>query len=984
MMKLMPLWVSVLMAAQAVVHGSANAVMMGQETTSANANHQFHPDSIKVINSSDHPDQRHLQRLAQLCTDNATPFATSIFVTLLGDGTPFTAADLNTLLGFSLSTYNQANANQCDPTFRTLRGVAVREVYYTEALDYIRLRYDVEGFCEGCLVGGGSTGVGPLFGGAERLVANRNNRQLLRQPPQATPLLTRRERRGIKGNRVTRDLQKNDKSQKQDDDEEEDPFVTTQKQDDDDSCGCSNNQLAASDRRGPTASEFGTALNTAILQARADNTLSGVVSVEEIFEASVLGVSTVAGVGGTAVPAEVASNCAAQNDLEFTTNVWLAVEGTELTEPEILPVEVAVIEAFNEINFVTCDTPYFRKISDATYEGARQGPNGVLEMSFALTGICVNCDPATVTLFDLTGGGDGTVPVIVQPDREFRPPSRSRLVSEIERLEQAQSGPVLIVRDVTTSCVCPVNQAGLPGQRPTESEFATVLSATLAILAAEGLQSSIQGVLSAVEGELESNCSSEPTEWVTTVFADFDGKPSLLSNNEIVALEAGFKDNYNELAFEGCDEYFRDIQEVRLIPGITRRRSLQGTSSGSAVNSTDVVDLQSELPSVYLVAGQCRNCPVTGAGTFNMFDDSFRLRQLIQSDREVMRAQYYDSVADAKTTADFADFMSGRGDNNSNQRRLQQDCSCAPGAEPGAPYAPKATDFTSSYNVKITDLKNQGIVTNINGVLGLQEVAPYIVAVGFSIFYGSLENLGSPSDSEFSELAYQTTAFYRNRLEAESLQFKSVQVNWLDTVVRTDLDRLQVNFVAEMIFEVSDNLPSREDLTEVMESFNYVDYITDYVWKINTIPNAGADSKAPSPNAFTSSHTVLFTGTEDVVVDVRMAFTVRSDRMNQLPTAENIDGLVEQVNRFFLKELTEQDLLVVAFDAGFVETVEFDSNGRLLTGFDARITFSKEDDRPTVDQMSALIRSVDLDEFRNQYLVGSNYFGETVQVTFSS
>ena len=984
MMKPMPLWVTVLMAALAVVHGSTNTKMSHE--ISANANH---PDQ-------DQQRQLQLQRVAQLCADNATPFATSIFVNLLGDNTPFTEADLDTLLGLSLAAYNQANANQCDPTFRTLQSVSVTEVFYTDALDYIRLRLDVGGFCEGCLGGEGSNEVGPLFGGAERLLAKRNRQLLLRQRQQQAPTPQSRGRRGIKGSRVTRDLQRGGKPKKGNGDDEDgdgsdvtsqqqggDGPVVTSQQEDDGACGCANSQLAVSDRRGPTESEFAMALNAAILQARADNTLSGAASVEEIFEAGVIGTSTVVGIGGTAVSPEVASNCAAKNDLEFTTNMWLAVEGTELTEPEIIPVEVALMEAFNEVNFVTCDTPYFRKISDVSYEGARQGPNGVLEMSFAITGICVNCDPAAVTLFDLTDGGDGTVPVLVQPDREFRPPSRSRLVSEIEWFVQAQSGPVLITRDATTACACPLNQPGLAGQRPTESEFATVLSAALEILAAEGLQSSIQGILSAVEGVLESNCPSEPTEWITTVFADFDGRPSLLANTEIAALEAGFKDNYNEPAFDGCDAYFRVIQEVRLIPGITRRRSLQGTSTGSAVNSTDVVDLQSELPSIFLVAGQCRNCPVTNAGTFSMFDDAFRLRQLIQADREVMRAQYYDSVAETKTTADFTDFMSGRADKNKNQRRLQEDCSCAPGTEPSAPYAPTAADFAASYNVKIADLKNQGIVTNINGVLALQEVAPYIATVGFSIFYGSLENLGTPSEAEFDELAYQTTAFYRNRLEAEPLEFKSVQVTWIDSVARTDLDRLQVNFVAEFIFEESSNLPSREDLTEVMESFNYVDYITDYVWKINPIPTSEADSKNPPANAFATSHTVLFTGTEDVVVDLQMAFTVRSDRMNRLPSAENIDGLVEQVNVFFLNKLTEQDLLVMAFDAGFVEKVEFDSNGRLLTVFDAIITFSKEDDHPTADQMSVLIRSVNLDEFQNQYLVGSDYFGETVQVAFS-
>jgi len=791
--------------------------LVHSETTTAN-----NPPAASIITQ----ERRQLQRVASICADSPTDFSTSLFMEVQGDGTSFQQTDLNALLELALMTYNDLNAQTCDPAFRTLSQVSVGEVFYTDSLDYIRLRYDVGGSCQGCVTAtsGTTSSVGPLFGGTEPLPAQRSLQQ-----------------RGIKGSRSSRELQKKNN------------VVNA-------ICACSN---AGSAERGPTAEELGTALNLAIQEARADNIFSGAVSVGEIFEAAVAGTSSVFPIDTTGTAQQI--SCAEQDIQDFTTNVWLQVVGSiELTPVDIVPVEVAIAETFNEMNLLSCDNPFFRKVADATYLESRNGANGETLMNFEITGKCLNCDPSTITLLDLSDT-DSEQNVAAVTDQEFRPPSRALLISEIERITEAESQPMIVVREVTTDCVCLLNQDDLLLRSPKESEFARALQATLDILDAEGLQSSIGQVKAVIEGELESSCPpGEPTEWISAVYADFEGSPNLLESDEIFALETGFSDTYNQFLSEGCDEYFRGIESVRLIPGITRRR-LQGTATGSATGSSQAVNLQNRVPSVYLVKGKCRNCPISRGGTFNMFDDAFR-RMLLQGDEETLRSFFESSQLEAQTASEFVSnlkgFKSGGASGGKQQRELQlleEDCTCPLGASPEGPDAPSSSEFTESYNQKIVELKNQGAVRSIDSVLQVQEVSPYYVTISFSILYGSLERLGTPTDEDLGQLARETGIFYSKRLREtygsnSATPFRSASVNWKDRTVRSDIDRLEVMFEAEFVFEETETLPSKADVVDMMQELDYVEYITDYVW-----PMKSTGAKNPEgTNPFEEAHTILF------------------------------------------------------------------------------------------------------------------------------
>ncbi|CAB9500295.1 expressed unknown protein [Seminavis robusta] len=972
--------------------------------------------------------RRELQRFASVCTDGPTAFSTSLYVTLIGDGTPFGEDDLNSLLRMSLSAFNQADAASCDSTYRTLTSVSVSDVYYTQGLDYIRLRYDVSGSCDGCLPNQLDSGIGPLFGRAEMLGRGRRSLTEFQQPQQQQQQQQQQQsKRRIKGrSNRSRRLGKDDKGGKDKSDDETPAgtnpqdqgqgqaqgqgqptqVVSYQDQDGDDGdtsfpvngagvCGCAMGTTAIV-LRGPTPSEFGLQLNTMIEAARAANTLSGVSHVEDLFEAGVPGQSTVL---PSVQARQVAASCAAPgNQGNFRTTLWVEVipinqAVLDLQEPEKLPLEVAILESYNEMNLVSCDLPFFRTLSSVTHQESRRSGDK-LQMRFDVTGKCVTCNPTQVTLFDDTM--TNTVDVVslgrssysVFNVTGFRPPSQSLLVSEIERLQQAQAGPTTIFRDTDASCSCPLNTDNLPLRPPTTVEFTQILQTTVNTLRSSNYITSFQTVVRTKEIEMDAVCSAEPQTFVSTVLVDFDGRPDLLGGSEVKTLEGGFMDTYNSLIFESCDQYYRSILRVRLIPGVSRRRkkrSLQATSVGNAANSSDIPDLQSEAPSVYMVTGSCRGCPVSPTGTFSLVDDAFRFRKLMEGadDAEVMVPFYsYGSIAEAikgfmsvGTTETSGEDCAGK-----TQRHLQE-CVCAPGTTADVPFAPQANDFRLQYNDEIRRYNEEGTVVNVQGVEALLEIPPGLVSVGFSIFYGTLERVGNATREDYPQLLATTTAFYRNSLKSyykdQDLSLRAVNVAWNASTPRQDLNMLRVDFTAELIFEDSPNIPTPEQVSFVMEQLNYVDYITQHVWTLNA-----------QNSIFRNSHSVRFAGSEAVLVKSRMLFTVGSDRSGADPNIDDRDGLTQQVNRFFLDSLRLAGFRVLSVNAHIhAEDIEIIQIGSVQVNFDAAVVFSKEAPIPSEEEVTRAIQSLDLEVLRTQYLgsggpLGTSVFSDPFAVVF--
>jgi hypothetical protein len=966
-------------------------------------------------------EQRELQRVAQFCTPNPTPFNTSVYVTLIGDGGSFQDNDLNTLLRMLLTSFNELNTQSCDTTFRTLNAVKVGDVYYSDEMEWERLRFDVSGVCQGCLPQELDSGTGPLFGGAEFLTPV--VRRELEEVDNTTVSLTSRQVRGLKGRSGKRRLLNKDGKGKAGGKTGEDVISTAATSDPQaiqavsgviitpgppitpgptpsptpsptvalpvqealpGPCGCS---AVLPLFRGPTPSEFGVLLNTMISEARSTGTLSGVSFLEDLFEASVAQESTVA---ASASARQVAS-CATEDNKDFTTTVWLEVTPTspsivELPVAERLPLEVAVLESFNEMILLSCDTPFYRIVSSVKYGETRQSGDK-LQFRFDVGGRCVNCDSSTMLLFgdlviDTSVISTGRSSSSVLNVTGFRGASRSLLVSEVQRITEALSQPIPIIRQVHTTCTCPLNINNLPLRPPTVAEFGEVLNSAVADLTETGYLSSILQVVRVAEPEIDSVCPADVVTFTSSIFADFQGRPDLLEDSEVATLEAGFRDTYNQLIFNSCDEYFRTIADVRLLPGVTRRR-LQFTS----VNNSTVPDLRSEAPSVYMITGQCRGCPITSSGSFSLIDDAFRFRKLMggdipTKDTAVVPHYHYGSLEEA--TQSFMKIESGHTSPRASsvgetQRRLQE-CACAPGATADAPYAPGAEEFRTSYNAEITKYNQNGLVVNVQEVTKLVEYPPGLLSVVFSIYYGTLERVGNWTQRDIPPLVATTEKFYRTYLtqeyKAQGIGLLAVNVFWNSSIPRADLDLLQVVFTAELVFEDLPNIPTADEVTVVMEELDYVHYITSYVWEL-----------AITESVFRRTHTVRFVGRQNMLRDLSLQFTVRSDRADGGgPTPEDRQGLADQVNRFYFDVLRSANLDVTSVYSYIdAEDVALIQSGTLTVDFDLNVEFSRVQDTLHEEEIGRILESADLEVLRRDYLgavapVGSGVFNDAFDI----
>jgi len=217
-------------------------------------------------------------------------------------------------------------------------------------------------------------------------------------------------------------------------------------------------------------------------------------------------------------------------------------------------------------------------------------------------------------------------------------------------------------------------------------------------------------------------CSSNISQFKSSVVVALDGNVEGLNNTEKTALEKAFVDSYNDLSLTKCDLYHRNVVAVKIIPaslvGSTAggRRHLQtvanGTSgvpmigstetsqvgSGPANGNTTTSSSPTSNVALYEVIAECRECPVTDSGTFDLFDQGFRRSLLQQS------------------------FLKPRFDFQG--RKLQNppssECICPIELEPIEADAPTEDEFLAGYSTAVTQLNEEGIVTSVTGVKGIE------------------------------------------------------------------------------------------------------------------------------------------------------------------------------------------------------------------------------------------------------------------------
>lgn len=180
-----------------------------------------------------------------------------------------------------------------------------------------------------------------------------------------------------------------------------------------------------------------------------------------------------------------------------------------------------------------------------------------------------------------------------------------------------------------------------------------------------------------------------------------------------------FKDSYNGLSFGLCDNLFRSVVDVSLDSkpsgSVNFRRHLQSAETlgiGAAANGTflngtflngtlgNQTIANSSVPlnetnvdrnTVFTITGQCRGCPITDSGYFNLFDDAFRRRRKLK-----VSASSHSSL----------------------QRKLQNDlglCVCPIGVEPDEEdTGPSAEEFLEIFNTKIEEEQESGSLVGVN------------------------------------------------------------------------------------------------------------------------------------------------------------------------------------------------------------------------------------------------------------------------------
>ena len=242
---------------------------------------------------------------------------------------------------------------------------------------------------------------------------------------------------------------------------------------------------------------------------------------------------------------------------------------------------------------------------------------------------------------------------------------------------------------------------------PTVQTFLDAYNTTIALFRNLGTLQSVTSVRSATEIQ-GPNCTEEFFD--TNVFIDLEATDvPVLTGEEIMSLERGFRDAYNQLntpTDQTCDSFFRTIQEAVYLPDVTllnRRRQLQDITNPNlpgAPTAAPSVDISSLLNLrffvfVFRVRGICRGCRRDA----NLFDDGTRLRRALM---EALAAQQQSPRQLQPLPVPLQ-----------QEEPPDNTCACPAGATDFAP--PSTTEFASAFNqtVATTLTRVDAVITNV-------------------------------------------------------------------------------------------------------------------------------------------------------------------------------------------------------------------------------------------------------------------------------
>ena len=288
----------------------------------------------------------------------------------------------------------------------------------------------------------------------------------------------------------------------------------------------------------------------------------------------------------------------------------------------------------------------------------RHGARAVLTIEATCQNCHVDMETGSFTLFDYGAPTSTSV--------EQRRRRHLKSFQDYQRPIYAPFGPPEKTFTDTDSCICPTNSASelvdLIGMAAGENitlatpvmsvgDFLGVYNTYLKELNAsdDGSTATVESA-DRLEEAKKVQCGATLQNFTTEVFSDLRVNTTSLTREEVRLLEQAFADTYNRVAYQTCDGLFRTISNVELrvapVGGRPSRRLQEVNSTVNAqyslsnstfnntinVNSTTANNYNyttggtedgrhSEIvPTLFAVVGECRECPVTQAGTFNLFD----------------------------------------------------------------------------------------------------------------------------------------------------------------------------------------------------------------------------------------------------------------------------------------------------------------------------------------------------------------------------
>lgn len=481
-----------------------------------------------------------------------------------------------------------------------------------------------------------------------------------------------------------------------------------------DTCYCQVNSRGES--RSPTESEFMSALDKSTNSSGVSSVgVRDIVEVKEMF-----------------CPTERFS---------FQTEIFLRLSRNvaSLSDTEIASIKNEFVETYNNLNFAYCDSKHFRKVLqvqlDSSQGQRRQQEEAEIFGTFNETDDdalmrmvveveCRNCTRRT-TLFANSSAIAGDLEV---PKSLPNSPLFSLLAKRGRSLQSNAS-----------SCYCP-SAFSSQERAPTPEEFLSIFNGTIIGLQVVGNLGEVQSLEEVIEVK-QVECSDTVNQFASKIAVDLEGSLELLSKREKIALEVAFRDAYNDLSFSRCDSFHRSILAVDILPTSVQsvgRRQLQSQSPIFNPNTTTVT-LKKPTTALFSVVGECRNCPVTEAGTFALFDDSIR-RSLMSS--EAFRKHHV--------------FISA--DSNIDPRHLQSKlsgCLCPSNLSPDEPDAPTEDEFVVGYDSAVRQLNQEGLVS-VSGVSDIESCERDVREISEIYSLGVTGDIDDSSIAEAATLAFNT------------------------------------------------------------------------------------------------------------------------------------------------------------------------------------------------------------------------------------